>query len=482
VAVWATQPGVQLRVTQNGLNYAKFAAMPIIQQEIHKAQIPTVSGRKSILEYSLSSIKIPVFSINPVDAGIILVPGKGVTITAKNVAAEVTMNWEGGIKAGFIHITKSGSVRAQVSGISFAIEADMAATADGKLKISTRNCNVHIDHVSIHISGDVLDEIANMLDPIIDEVVKKEVGGAVCQQIDNLVRTSLADALNKFAVKGSIMLNFMIDYGLTGNPTFTPDFGQLNFKGELFIAGNENIPVPAPVPAQYESPEGAMVSVAFTDFVFNAIAYTIQSTGFLSLPLSPAMLSKVLGPEIAVFFQTTCSAPQLCVGSLIPQIGQKFPNSSTTITFTSLSAPKIHTSPAGIVANLNASFAIQVDNDPSGLPAVTMTLSQDIRLNGLRLLEVAEMPVVNGSVNVGNYVVNLVQQSGDLKITQKELGNFVESIAKNLINLQLNDRFQKGVKIPKQIPYVDLYGTQVDYYESTLVFSSKLKYKGGLPI
>lgn len=127
-----------------------------------------------------------------------------------------------------------------------------------------------------------------------------------------------------------------VDYSLTSDPTFGNDFVQLNFLGEFSAAGQHYSGPPANLP---NFPTGqAMANVQLSDFSVNTAAFALQTSaaGLLNLKVDSDTLAPL---GAAGILRTSCPDSPPCVGSLIPQIGKNFPNSTVTILVSSTKAP-----------------------------------------------------------------------------------------------------------------------------------------------
>ncbi|CAL1542355.1 unnamed protein product, partial [Lymnaea stagnalis] len=118
-----------------------------------------------------------------------------------------------------------------------------------------------------------------------------------------------------------------------------------------------------------------MLYLWLTEYTAATFAYVAQRHGYLVYNLT----QKDLPDDSKSFLNTTCALK--CIGTLIPQIGQKFPNAVVEIHINSTSTPVVKISNASLGLTLKGDLKM-VAKIPGGQSAYLLTLNMSLSLVG----------------------------------------------------------------------------------------------------
>ncbi|XP_066040746.1 BPI fold-containing family C protein isoform X2 [Chamaea fasciata] len=91
----SARPGLKVRITQKGLEYAKEVGLEILKQNMEKEGFPDLTGHEKFglgtVKYNIS--RIHVTAVELPSASISLLPGSGIKLVIGNASLTIDMNW-----------------------------------------------------------------------------------------------------------------------------------------------------------------------------------------------------------------------------------------------------------------------------------------------------------------------------------------------------------------------------------------------------
>ncbi|KAL4234373.1 hypothetical protein ACF0H5_006020 [Mactra antiquata] len=458
----ALNPGFKARITTNGLNYANSVAIEALKTNVQKAKIPDQSGEASGFKYSISNIHVTQF--NPPSSDISLVPGKGLTWKASN--AYIAIHGDFHYKKWFI--SDGGSFDAKLSGVSFGLELDIDANSEGRPDIAAKGCSSSFGDVDFKFHGG-MSWLYNIFRENVANVIKDSLNGQLCKMINKEVNEDGAKKLADIKVTTKLAKKFLLDYRLSANPTFQSDYFETYHKGEIYWLTNPNTECPFSAPTMPDQTDNKnMLYLWISDYMFDSIGYAAQKHGFLVRNLTqndlPASSRGVLN--------TTCSGfiPK-CVGSLIPEIGQKYPHMAVELRMKSTEVPRMTVSASGV--SLNATGTIDMYATKPG--------SSDTPF----LLSLGAIGMTNVNISIQNELVYAQIKNMKIKLSViksavgKISGSFLDFLVKEALNTvlipQLNDLGKKGFPLPVT-GEIKFTNTKLSFAKDTILIGTDLKY------
>ncbi|XP_041375654.1 uncharacterized protein LOC121388412 [Gigantopelta aegis] len=455
-------PGFKARVSQKGFHYANEVALEALALDAKKLKIPDTSGTSGKLSYTVSGVSITKF-VKP-SSSLILTPPTGITWTASGAGI--------GLK-GTLHytyhfifpISDTIDFDASVGGISFKLGIALHNGTGGRLHISTSSCSDNIGGVSINFHGGAA-WLYNLFSKIIDRKVKDALQGQFCTIVTKLVNIDAEKRLAQIPVTVVLANIFLLDYHLISNPDITPTFMDIFLKGEIFWkTDREEAPFsPAPLPASSES--SRMLYLWLTPYMANTLGYVALRHGFLKYNLT----AKDLPPGKRPILNTTCTNVE-CIGVLIPQIGQKYPNSRVKLNMDATKSPLMKISSGLIGVKFAGNIDMYIDTITGTGPHLltincTMYVTVTVSLTG----QLLKGKIIKESLDVG--VVR-----SDVGIVNAKVLQFLMGVAaKTFIIPLVNAWGQKGLVLPITDD-IHLVNTDIKILQNAVMVASDVSYK-----
>lgn len=459
--VFATNPGLQMKITQNGLNYANTVAQAALAQGLQSLRIPDQSGSSGHISWSLSNIQnkgvtVPTSSIN-------LNPGlNGLTWSLSNLGINLKADWRVKYKQGWVKISDSGSVDLSVSQISLSVTIGIGADQASRPSISTKSCSANIGHVSIDFHGGTA-FIWNLFKGPLEDKVRGLLLGQICTVVTNKINVDGEAALAKMKVSVEIDHRFLLDYGLLEPVTFTADYLQSRHRGEVYWKDDKRESPFSPDPIPYLSDVSNMLYLWLTEYTAKTFAYTAQQHGFLTYNLT----QKDLPPDT---LNTSCNLPK-CIGFLIPQLRTLYPNSSVEIRINSNQTPQLTLATSGLTLMLFADLTLYAHTSNGSIPYL-LTLNMSLSLTGQ--ISIANEKVVGNITNYSIKIGVIKSAIGDVSATSL---NFVLNVAlKTFVIPKFNEMAQTGFALPLSGD-IKLKNSKLTLLNGVLLISTDLQYK-----
>ncbi|XP_053527370.1 bactericidal permeability-increasing protein isoform X1 [Artibeus jamaicensis] len=494
----ATNPGVVVRITQKGLDYACQQGVAALQKELEKIEIPPFSGSFKIKylgkgDYSFYSMVIR--GVQLPSSQIKLLPNEGLAVSVTNANVKISGKWkarknfidktgvsvlvqdldeETGAQRGKETLPKphsmgggcgSGKVRGNfdlsVEGISISTSLKLSCDpTSGHSTATCASCSSNIASVHVHISGSHLGWLIQLFQKKIESSLRNTINSKICQAVTSSVSSKLESFLQSMPVTAKIDNVAGIDYSLLAPPTATAETLDGQLKGEFFSLAHRSAPPFTPPGLAFPTDHDHMVYLGLSDYFFNTAGLVYQQAGVLNLTLKDDMI-----PKESKFRLTT-----KFLGTLIPQVARMFPNMTVQLLVQVSSPPRLTVAPAGLAFT-------------PALEAQAFAVLPNSSLAPLFLLGLS----THVSVEVGAKSDRLVGQLGldKLLLTLKhsDIGPFSVELLQAIMNYVLpttvlpkvNERLQQGFPLP--LPRrVQLLNLVLQSYQNFLLFGADVQY------
>ncbi|XP_024415507.2 bactericidal permeability-increasing protein [Desmodus rotundus] len=455
----ATNPGVVVRITQQGLDYACQQGVAALQKELEKIEIPPFSGSFKIKylgkgDYSFYSMVI--HGVQLPSSQIKLLPNEGLDVSVTNANVKMSGKWKA--RKNFIKV--SGNFDLSVEGIS--ILAGLKLSCDptsGHSTATCSSCSSNIASVHVHISGSHLGWLIQLFRKKIESSLRNAMNSKICQVVTSSVSSKLEPFLQSVPVTAKIDNVAGIDYSLLAPPTATAEALDGQLKGEFFSLAHRSPPPFAPPALAFPTDHDHMVYLGISDYFFNTAGLVYQQAGVLNLTLRDDMI-----PKESKFRLTT-----KFLGTLIPQVAKMFPNMTMQLLVRVSSPPRLTVAPAGLAFT-------------PALEAQAFAVLPNSSLAPLFLLGMS----THVSVEVGAKSNRLVGQLGLdkllLELKHSDIGPFSVELLQAIMNYvmpttvlpKVNERLQKGFPLP--LPrHVQLLNLVLQSYQNFLLFGADVQ-------
>ncbi|CAG2208613.1 LBP [Mytilus edulis] len=259
----------------------------------------------------------------------------------------------------------------------------------------------------------------------------------VCEKVKDVLDKKAEEELCSFQAEVQLGEHLTLDYRLLSAPHITSEYIEGDFKGEVFWTMNRTEAPFAPSPMATITDNKKMVYLTVSDYIFNSMGYQAHAHGLLMYNLTS---QKMRGDDDLL--NTTCK--DTCIGKLIPQIGQLYPNSQVEIHLQSTDWPRVFITEKAvqILSKSNVTFSARKPDNTLHfmfrIHAVTMA-SVKIKLNGDALSGTIDYMKVE--TNVTNSLIGNIDEA----TFQLLVDDAVKKVIKPMINDYLKD---VGIRLP----------------------------------
>ncbi|XP_011908219.1 PREDICTED: bactericidal permeability-increasing protein isoform X2 [Cercocebus atys] len=349
----ATNPGVMVRISQKGLDYASQQGTAALQKELKRIKIPDYSGRFKIKllgkgRYSFYSMDIREFQLP--SSQISMVPNVGLKFSISNANIKISGKWKA--RKHFMWLIR-------------------------------------------------------LFRKKIESTLRNKLNSQVCEKVTSSVSSKLQPYFQTLPVMTKIDAVAGINYGLVAPPTTTAETLDVQMKGEFYSQNHHSPPPFAPAVMEFPAAHDHMVYLGLSDYFFNTAGLVYQEAGVLKMTLRDDMI-----PKESKFRLTT-----KFFGTFLPEVAKMFPNMKIQIHVSASAPPHLSVQPTGLTfypAVDVQTFAVLPNSSLASLflIGVSTTASMEVGAKSDRLvgkLKVDRLILELKHSNIGPFPVELLQ-------------------------------------------------------------------------
>jgi hypothetical protein len=435
--------------------------MKLVTEELPKIKIPDITSgditasninvTKMIPPTSKVDLQSPstfVLNLNGATIGLTAKVKACQKILGKNVCASVNADMEG-------------------DNVNLKLTAQLVRSADKQRPtIANSVCVTTIGDLKLKTSGGVLGWVLDLFSSIIATVVKPDIEKDLSQQAVNVINQKLDSALAKMKIDIDLKDEYDIDYELTQDPVITSEYLEIDMKGQVTCPKK---PMTSPYPSTplVSTPltNTKMVYALVSDKIVNDVLFIAHNLGQLAFTATKDT------PEIGPLLELHCST--ICLGSMIPDVDQLYPNSSWAVGASTTTVPPVITfrsdDSAQIVANLTTNVYAPDSSSPSSILKATFALTANV------YAEVQNQTIL-GYMNISSIGLDVIESQiypDMLQYLQDHLQDFIVPYVERIANKILGH----GFKIPTfGKGKGQLVNTQVRLLDHTAQFETDFNY------
>ncbi|KAI6175334.1 LBP / BPI / CETP family protein [Aphelenchoides bicaudatus] len=346
-------PGIKLRITRKGAEHVKEVGVRLLSEQLaqlqgfrvqHAFQQPGLSGNIYVSDIRTLGYQPPQFS------RIAFAEPSYITFGIENMAISLAGRFLG--VAGLLQV--SGGVSGQLLGMSVGLTTSFQATPDGTMQVTVVNCTTVIQQSNFVLSPEgPLSTIVKTFEVQINDLIRQRIPNLFCRGLTEIIdknsptlfqrlnRAQLTEHFQKFNETGVIERfirrlteGLYIDGHQISNPIVTSEYFETQQSGELKY--NQTIGrapfFPRPIPQDNDAER--MLYLYGSEYALNSLLYHAYQSDRLSIKIE----RDALPPQYKGFVRTTCEEnmqsdgeflSSICVGKLLPQLAEKFPNTTT---------------------------------------------------------------------------------------------------------------------------------------------------------
>lgn len=218
-------PGLKIRVTREGLDYANSVASQILTNGICSAQIPNVRGDG----FEAWNIRLTHFDSAQFSYG--LHPPSSFSWSMNGAKIAVLMQAK---VCKWIFCVYLDQVDINAHGVDMRLEASVHRHSSGRLMLTVpySGCHASIDSLDLHISGGLIEWILNLFRNCIATSYKPTITGMICDKATYVVRDWANRLLTTFPTETIMAERFILDYGLAEDPVVSQDHIEAGLTGK----------------------------------------------------------------------------------------------------------------------------------------------------------------------------------------------------------------------------------------------------------
>ncbi|TNM88372.1 hypothetical protein fugu_004626 [Takifugu bimaculatus] len=484
--ILSVNPGVEVKITDKGIEYGRQLGIAAIQEKLKKIQIPDFSGKQRVspigkVQYSLTNIQIVNIGL-PI-APIQLVPGSGVKLSINNAFINLRGNW----RVKFLRWVKnSGSFEVGVNDLSISESLAVKSDSTGRPEVSTISCAASVGRVRIKFHGG-----ASWLYNLFSKYIEKALKSALQKQICPLVTNAIDDMnprLKTLNVLANVDKYAEIEYSMVSSPAISSSSIALKLKGQFYNIGQHQEP-PFSAPAFSLPPENSnMLYMALSAFTANSAAFVYHKAGVLSIYITDDMIPKrspirlttttfgTFIPQVnnnathsvrAATFNVDRPTKSLCF-----QISKQFPGLMMKLLMKTDKSPVVTFEPDRVTVQVTGTvtaYAIQPNDTLTPLFILNLdtSVSSKVSLSGMKLgvsLTLNKMKLSLQTSYVGQFQV-------------QTLSNSLEFVLKWVVIPVVNVQLGKGYPLPA-LKNMELENTKLQILKDYMLIGTDVKFTG----
>ncbi|XP_074528234.1 bactericidal permeability-increasing protein-like [Halichoeres trimaculatus] len=453
-------PGVMVKLTEEGLQYGKQLGMASVQQKLKTITVPDISGEERVnplgkVRYTLSNMKI--MDVGLPQSEVDLLPGTGFRLSISNAFISMNGNW----KVKYLRLMKDhGSFDLTVNALTIITSIAIKSDETGRPTVSDISCTATVGSASIKFHGG-----ASWLYNLFKKFVDKGLRNALQKQICPLVADAVSDMnpkLKTLNVLAKVDQYAEIEYSMVSSPTVSPSSIDFSLKGEFYNIGKHQEPPFSPSAFSLPPQVKNMLYFGVSTFTANSAAFVYNKAGVLSLYITDDMIPK--SSPIRLNTRT--------FGAFIPQISKLYPGLMMKLLVKTATNPLITFQPNNATIQTSSTvtaYAIQPNATLTPLFVLNLESSVSARVfvSGMSLAGAVTLNKVDltlGTSYVGEFQV-------------KSLDNIFQMVLKLVVIPKLNAKLAKGYPLPA-LGKMKLVNTQLQVLKDYMLIGTDVQFTG----
>ncbi|KAK0062630.1 bactericidal permeability-increasing protein, partial [Biomphalaria pfeifferi] len=431
---------VELTVT---VGIAEKVAKKKLTEAINTIRLDNMQGKDGQFEYWLKNLRLSNVAIPSIDMS--SSPSqRGLTMNLKNFGVDVVLDYSVRYTLLFIPISNSCGVTVNFRRVDLTVTVEIDQFEDTSPKLVSRSCSANIGDFNVNFQGN-LAWLLNLLKGLFSGMIKDIVRSKVCDKVKDVISHDAANQLRKITLEADI-----IDTDAA--------------KGSCLLEGRQTNQIPfspGAIPAWTDN--SRMFYLWMTDYVQKTLGYAAHSHGYLQFLISPDRLPA----QAKSFLNTTCPN-SACVGSLIPLLAEKFPDSLVTLTISSSKAPDFNITSNGFGLTLSGTLDLSTTSASAVVTAnVVISLVGTVNIRNNRIVgqvKTFRTVIESWKSQIGNVDVASINRALDEGMTM-------------ILIPQLNAIADGGVMLPV-IPDLNFQNPRISYQDNAVIVGSDVQYQG----
>uniref|UniRef100_U3KFV8 Bactericidal permeability-increasing protein n=2 Tax=Ficedula albicollis TaxID=59894 RepID=U3KFV8_FICAL len=450
----SANPGLKVRITQKGLEYAKEVGLEILKQNMEKERFPDLTGHEKFalgnVKYNIS--RIHVTAVELPSASISLLPGSGIKLVIGNASLTIDMNWN--IRTWMFKDSGRGTVH--ISKVFVTAIFSTPLDSAGPASISLTSCRTTSGDVDIKLNGKT-GFLHNFFIKYLKKPIHRSLVTNSCPNIRAGIQFIDEDLRSLNAVMKIDDLA-EVDYSLSSSPAVFQPFIDLDLKGVFFPAGNYTDSPYVAASLTISDQSDSMLYLAFSEYFFQTSSFAYYTAGAFTVTIAE---------ETCSYFNINTEI----FGSIIPEVAK----------YSVIPYPvmlKLMSTEIPIISLQKGSFTVQIQGSMEVLAVLP-----DSTIQSLFTLNI----VANTSISLnifdqklmGSLCLNRIQFS----LAHSNVGSFEVLLLENILSYILqtevipsaNAKLSKGFPLPN-LANVTLTRPHITIEQGYVLISTDVRY------
>ena len=336
----------------------------------------------------------------------------------------------------------SGTFYASASRASIVVLVTLGTAADEPLTMRAASCKSYIASFNMHMHCSVWYH-HQILSGVVEKRLRDELERQLCDAAQNTINVNAIRELRTFPV--SFLLGaekqWLLDLRTVSPPVLAPEYLETFHKGEFFRSTDvteapfqPSSPLPSPPAASH------MVTFLISNYVFDTAGYVWHRSGMSLYRLTRNDLPEHHRDRL----NTTCGIQDGCLGVLIHEVAENYPNSFIEVHVSTMEPPSVIINTQDITVRLVGSLAFRARLQDEHLAHLF-----DVKV----VLNVSVVPhihqqVLKGRVSsIDNTMILTYSSVGEFRL--EILKFFLDVIKEKFVIPKVNEVGKCGLPIPK---------------------------------
>ncbi|XP_078092225.1 bactericidal permeability-increasing protein-like [Mustelus asterias] len=420
-------PGIQSKITQKALEYARQIAIIDAEKKVMEFQPPDLSGTIDLLgwlQYRITGMYIKSFGLPNSDIGFI--PNSGVKFSMDKAHIDIGGKWH----VTFGLIKDGGTFELNINDLSAAFVVNVSQD-NARPVLSNEDCGARLNSFELHLHGGG-SWFYNMFLAQVKDKIRYIAPQKLCWEFKNIIG-KLDTFIQTLGISKQLDKYVELDYSLVAELEITTNSIGFPIKGELYDVEHH---LKSPFTAQsFNLPNSTnyMLILGLSEYFVNTGGFAYFAAGALHFNITDDMIPK----DIPFRLNTSNLA------SLIPKVAMLYPNLLMKIAMSASKQPIVRLVPGKLRADVFAAtevFAILPNKSLAELFVLGITVSMcgQIFTSDMKLY---------GSISLN---------SMHLTVEESKVGGIPTQTVEDMLNLglrtmvipKINAKLKKGFIIP----------------------------------
>ncbi|EFO21113.1 LBP/BPI/CETP family domain-containing protein [Loa loa] len=370
-------PGIHMRLMSSGLAYLREIGMKIVNDEILRIQLPTITQLIEAGQVSIYDTYVSKYW-SPSEYSLELSPPDMFTWSMAKMHIRAGGEFEAIFTGPFLipAVPIRGQFETLFGHVSLTMAVRLAKTRAGAPMVQSTYCRANVGYVDLNVrnTGVITDFFINTFKAFIIAHFKPIVEDRICQMIKNMINKDMnyilatmplqipinensvdifgisfdlpaRKSLSKFGeigAKNITLLNIInhlrqksliLDYRLIHDPLIAHGTIEMLSRGEISWNGYGGTPFHPPN-IYIPPPNGVhMAEFIATDYIVNSLLFHAYKQKYMDFIVGPES-----SPELKTLLLTTCESGY-CIGEYLGELSRQFPDREVEIHFSTRKSP-----------------------------------------------------------------------------------------------------------------------------------------------